>query len=90
MQGKRVKDETSVHEMNPGEYARTPESPGYPNGYWTLRLPNGLHSRINPAVHQIIEHEDGTITISPSILVTGGDGSELWHGYLEHGVWRSC
>lgn len=37
--------------------------------------------------HSIVEHEDGTITVSPSILVTGG---EEWHGYLERGIWRSC
>jgi hypothetical protein len=36
--------------------------------------------------HQVVEHEDGTITVSPSILT--GRGERQWHGYLEHGVWR--
>ena len=36
--------------------------------------------------HDVTEHEDGTITVSPSILITGEGGS--WHGYLELGVWR--
>lgn len=33
--------------------------------------------------HTVTEHEDGTITVSPSILMPG-----FWHGYLERGVWR--
>jgi hypothetical protein len=39
----------------------------------------------------VVEHEDGTITVSPSILVsTSRDGKplEVWHGFLERGVWR--
>lgn len=39
------------------------------------------------ANHDIVEHEDGTITVSPSILCTGYYGKQ-WHGYLERGVWR--
>ena len=41
--------------------------------------------------HEVTEHEDGTITVSPSILLTDFDeqGNTIqWHGYLEHGVWR--
>jgi len=34
--------------------------------------------------HKVIEHEDGTISVSPSIV---GNGI---HGYLEHGIWRDC
>lgn len=39
--------------------------------------------------HDVTEHEDGTLTVSPSILI-GGQGTSLptWHGYLERGVWR--
>ena len=37
--------------------------------------------------HAVVEHEDGTITVSPSILITGHHGKQ-WHGYLERGVWR--
>lgn len=39
--------------------------------------------------HSFAEHDDGTITVSPSILAVRPDGNG-WHGYLEHGVWRSC
>jgi hypothetical protein len=40
--------------------------------------------------HQVTEHEDGTITVSESILIMGWDdaGEVKWHGYLERGVWR--
>jgi hypothetical protein len=45
--------------------------------------------------HNIVEHEDGTITASPSILFEGHrtlpDGTHITntkHGYLEYGVWR--
>lgn len=38
--------------------------------------------------HAVIEHEDKTITVSPSILVGQGTTNTPWHGYLERGVWR--
>jgi len=53
--------------------------------YWLARTPCGLVASLKN--HEVIEHEDGTITASPSILVTGWDGTS-WHGYLERGVWR--
>lgn len=34
--------------------------------------------------HEVFEHNDGTITVSPSIVGFG------IHGYLEHGEWRDC
>lgn len=42
--------------------------------------------------HQITEHDDGTITVSPSILIQSTWASEpvQWHGWLEHGVWREA
>lgn len=41
------------------------------------------------ATHEIVEHEDKSITVSPSILI-GGQGTTTtpWHGYLERGIWR--
>jgi hypothetical protein len=57
---------------------------------WAGRCPNGLYC--NLAAHQIQEHEDGTITVSPSILVKGhatrAGNDQVWHGYLEKGTWR--
>jgi hypothetical protein len=40
--------------------------------------------------HTFTVHEDGTLTVSPSILVRPYHDSPGWHGYLEHGVWREC
>lgn len=40
------------------------------------------------AKHVITEHDDGTVTVSPSILATTGSHGHDWHGYLERGVWR--
>jgi len=37
------------------------------------------------------EEDDGTLTIAASIGDTrgdGGEGSDGWHGFLEHGIWR--
>ena len=36
-------------------------------GVWAVCTPNGRHGSI--AKHTVVEHDDGTITVSPSILV---------------------
>jgi len=65
------------------------EKHGYP--FWICCSPNGHAGNLK--AHEVIEHEDGTITVSPSILISrGGHGSgkpveELWHGFLRRGVW---
>lgn len=66
--------------LHPGEY-------GLINGHWYGCTPNGLLANLSR--HTVTEHEDGTISVSPSILVEGGQ-TNAWHGYLEHGVWREC
>lgn len=63
---------------------------GLIEGYWYACTPNGeLGNLFN---HEVVEHEDGTITVSPSILVSSydskGNAHVVWHGFLEHGVWR--
>lgn len=59
-----------------------------PPGWWVIRVPTGTYGSLNPKIHKVIEHEDGTITVSPSIdfSKTKPNG---WHGYLEKGIWRS-
>ncbi|MDH4285588.1 MAG: hypothetical protein OEV35_09755 [Gallionellaceae bacterium] len=71
--------------------ASTPGAYGSRNGKdWYGTTPNGLLGTLTK--HTVIEHEDGTITVSPSILVTSGSnqGQPSWHGFLERGVWREC
>lgn len=90
-QGKRypdVEDVFASHErMESGGYRRVNYGERGPQGWqWECVTPNG-HAG-NLAQHEIIEHEDGTITVSPSILVSLVGTDEGWHGYLERGVWR--
>jgi hypothetical protein len=80
--GRRLPDDTNG--FAEGDYGRI-------DGVWYARAPKGHMG--NLANHTVTEHDDGTITVSPSILVTGGgnDGeAEVWHGYLERGVWREA
>jgi hypothetical protein len=64
-----------------------PLKPGHPWTHWEVTAPDGHGGRLDPSIHTITEHEDGTITVSPSIdfskRVAGG-----FHGYLQRGVWR--
>lgn len=57
---------------------------------WFCTTPNGLFG--NLSAHKIEENADGTITVSPSILVSSGKNHNepSWHGYLECGIWREC
>ena len=71
----------------------TPKSGDYgkrPDGVWYC-IPPGLDSTWmgNLNAHTVVEHEDGTITVSPSILISSYKGHS-WHGYLERGVWREA
>jgi hypothetical protein len=84
MNGHRVADGEMRGEscFRPGAYGRVMS-----DGEWTWYActPNGHLG--NLGAHDVTEHDDGTITVSPSIRVSDGTG-ELWHGYLERGVWR--
>ena len=61
---------------------------------WTCCTPNGRIGSLRG--HEVTEHEDGTITVMPSILVYArpmhGDpvARPGFHGFLERGVWREC
>lgn len=50
---------------------------------WYIVCPNGDVCTIRDN-HQVTEHEDGTITVSPSIVAPHGG---RWHGFLRHGEW---
>jgi hypothetical protein len=81
--GRRVPDDTSPHKYAPGEYGKYLST-------WYASPPcnEGVDEDLlaNLAVHRVTVHEDGTITASPSVLVSNGRKS--WHGYLEKGIWR--
>ncbi|HWT46592.1 MAG TPA: hypothetical protein VN085_11530 [Vicinamibacterales bacterium] len=47
---------------------------------------DGTNGGYCPVTRDVVEHEDGTITVSPSILVSDNTG-ELYHGFLVMGEW---
>lgn len=86
-QGTRVEhiEDLWPHEEHPGYYC--PVTIDGKRSFYCV-TPNGHGG--NLAAHDVTEHEDGTITVSPSILVSNPQQGELFHGYLEGGVWRAC
>ena len=87
MTGTRLPDDSDWSSQHPpGSYWKR-------GATWFAITPNGHLG--NLSAHTVTEHDDGTITVSPSILVSttrpkDGKDVELWHGFLERGVWRSC
>ena len=93
MQGRRVPDVEDPHSthprLEPGDYRRTKRGGEW---VWECRPPGDHPETVqgNLGKHDITEHDDGTITVSPSILIqtTWAGKPHEWHGYLERGVWR--
>lgn len=88
MTGRRLPDNTKT--FREGDYCKFIGREGKVT--WMCRPPD-CHLG-NLGNHEVTEHEDGTITVSPSILIDAHerhDGScPGWHGFLERGVWRSA
>lgn len=84
MQGRKIFNEDDSwradDEPHPGDYWYSEANKG-----WFCRVLNGDFANLRK--HEVTEHEDGTITVSPSILTFDENGPR-WHGFLEHGVWR--
>lgn len=57
-------------------------------GNWFILFPNE-DLLGNLANHKVEEHDDGTISVTPSIKVWNGRGVER-HGFLTKGVWNEC
>ena len=82
MKGQRLETVAEFYDgQEPGVYVKVTKAEGG-TVYW-IRDPNGRVGRLES--HTVTEHEDGTITVSPSILDPSPGG---WHGFLERGVWR--
>ncbi len=88
-QGRRLPDVAAGDPENwqtwkdarPGDYIKvTGERDG--RDAWYLKDPRGSVGALR--THTVEEHDDGTITVSPSI----DDPPNGWHGFLECGVWR--
>lgn len=69
-----------------GDYGKDPR-----DGVWYVRAP-GTTLLGSLANHEVMEHDDGTITAAPSIRIRSyaGDREITWHGYLQRGVWKEC
>lgn len=87
MQGRRLPDVAWDDyfgwptDLQPGDYFKLGKS------LYGMKAPNGDEDCLQTTIHQVTEHQDGTITVSPSIVFQTG---QHWHGFLEKGVWRSC
>ena len=57
---------------------------------WLVKAPNGHEGTISPNVHVVEEHDDGTITLTPSLVLNAADGRELYHGFLRRGEWTDA
>jgi hypothetical protein len=94
VQGRRVPDSDIIKfgDWEPGCYGRVHFDDDFDKGWlWFCIPPNGVAAGVGGlSKHTITEHEDGTITVSPSILVHPAADAPGWHGYLERGVWREC
>ena len=57
-------------------------------GTWWIYLPRAGIGRLTK--HTVVEHEDGTITVTPSIAHGYTDEPPERHGFLTRGEWREC
>lgn len=67
--------------LSPREYGKDPQ------GVWWARCPGCSMGCLKN--HEVEEHLDGTITVTPSIEVTQPP-LPGWHGFLERGIWRTA
>jgi hypothetical protein len=97
--GRRLPDQSeSMHTFEPGDYGLVRSVDGQVGWYchapWH-HAPGDYGPRMqgNLANHEVVEHDDGTITVSPSILINTTWGPERtayrWHGFLQAGVWTT-
>jgi hypothetical protein len=94
-QGRRVyANPDGSFKLERGDYCLVPMKDG--TARWFARVPDDRFNDMDMgdlSNHTITEHEDGTITVSPSILHHGwteGWKQQLeWHGFLEKGIWRT-
>lgn len=87
LRGRRLPDGNHDYDLvQPGDYWR-PEYGGRQPSEWWFRDPLGAMGRITK--HSVEEHEDGTITVRPSILCDR-PGQSSYHGWLTRGVWTSA
>lgn len=91
MRGRRRPDGTAPWNLRGGDYCRR-------KGNWWVCCPNGNgparltgNGRREAPNWEVTEHDDGTITVSPSIEAHAmGELAGYWHGFLRAGVWSEA
>jgi hypothetical protein len=86
MVGKRLPDvqnSESFTTLQSGEYIHLLGA-----DIWIMCSPRGDLGTINDKSWSIETHEDGSITVSPSIWFDRQNNG--WHGYLKKGIWEEC
>lgn len=86
---------TRVYPGADGKITFPPNSYGQEKGVWFVRLPGCHLGRLDK--HSVMEYyEDGTITVSSSILhhdfkIVNGEKVDFdVHGHLIRGEWKNC
>lgn len=86
LQGRRIYTDIDWPEAQPGDYWKPKDRP---EGEWWFRDPFGTCGRVT--LHSVEEHEDGTITVRPSIAPPSNTPQtaiqNYFHGWLTKGVW---
>lgn len=95
MRGRRRPDNTDPVDFEPGDYGWFRSGAKAQNGLYVFpprseRYPMTALGRISPKIHNVEEHTDGTITVSPSIRQSWTSDGDAWHGFLKHGEWEEC
>jgi len=100
MKGRRItwEEAENLANVQPGDYWHDPRH----GWYAACPMPRDDEGMVSCLAylksHRVTEHEDGTITVSPSILVGRYPEStpkewaakHTWHGWLERGEWREA
>jgi hypothetical protein len=92
--GRRLPDAEYGHlpKLEPGDYIKVTavRFADATRDVWFVRAPNGAECYLNKN-HTFTEHDDGTLTVAPSIGIYGPVGQQwAYHGFLERGVWRDA
>jgi uncharacterized protein DUF6527 len=86
--GRRREDGTQPWELEPGDYCVRVDAESGVRIAWVV-TPNG-NGPARLEGWDLTEHDDGTITVSPSILAHPSGNQPGWHGFLERGIWREA
>jgi hypothetical protein len=75
--------------FTPGDYGRATAAEIKPTSslaWWQVCAPDGSNGSLDPEIHTVTEHEDGTITVTPSLDFSKRRAG-AYHGFLTRGIW---